>query len=114
MRIFYHESTVISVLYGSVDISFCLFLRFDVALVVILLTSSKTYLELDLAVLEIALRGYQGQSVFLGLGIEPDDLPLVHEELSCAVRVKIEPVAVLVRADVDTDKVHLAVFYLAV
>ena len=88
------------VLHGAVHLPFGVPDGGRLPLVVELLALGQTDLQLGPGVFEVEGEGDQGVPVLLDLLVEPQDLPLVHQELPGTAGVLVEDIALLIGADV--------------
>ena len=79
------------------------------ALVVELFALAQAHRQLDVGPAEIDRQGHQSVAVLLHLGVEPENLPLVHQQAAGAHRVPVEDIPLLIGAHMEAVDHHLPV-----
>ena len=94
---------------SSVDLSVGLFFREGVSLIVQLLSSAKSDLDLDVLSRKVKREGNESISLLCHQTAKLHDLLFVHQKLSIPQRLSVENVALLIRADVHSHHKELSV-----
>lgn len=102
-------SITLTVLEGTLNLTFRGLFMKVLTLVVIVLARGQRQLELGPAVLEIDLQGHEREALFARLGKELHDFRLVHQEFPAAQRIVVEDIALIIGADMQVLDEKLAV-----
>jgi len=93
-----------------VDFAFGVMFGGRLPFVVEIFAAGQSQFDLGHAMREIDFKRYQSETFFSGLAKKPHDLCLVHQEFAIAPRLVVEPVALLIGADMGADQEEFLVF----